>query len=213
MEYSYCVIFDKIYEACIDYNRNQYDKEVMEYVTNLEDFIQENDKDMNRILYVCFRNFVLESDGREDLKQDLYLHFLRNKVIEKYDPKRGIPFSSYMCMCIERYLCGYKSKYLYKYKPSWKKLDVSLDDPSMGKFLEPYLAVHGADIINSIFLKQVYANLVSLPDRKVKLQFHQYFEKFLMGKQDKDISEDTGITIAGVGVIKRKIRKEILALS
>lgn len=184
----------------------------MKNVDTLKEFILNNDRDLHNILIKCFRKFVMESDGIDDIKQDLYLNFLRNSTVEKFDPSKGT-FSNYIFKCVKNYLIAYKSRYIEKYKFSFNKLDFSFDDASQEEALSSYLEIPGDDVLNKIFLKQVHNYLICSTLRNVKIQLHQVFKGFLEGKLDKDISEETGMTVAGIGCIKRKIRKEILALS
>ena len=93
----------------------------MKTVNTLDDFIKYNSKDLNNILWKKFRNFVMGADSLEDLRQDIFLHFFKNKIIEKFDSNRRVMFSTYFYRCLQNFLFGYKSRYLTSKKPDMFK--------------------------------------------------------------------------------------------
>jgi len=148
------------------------------------------------------------------MKSDLYLHFCRSKVIERFDKSFKVKFSTYIFRCVSNYILAYYNTVHYLRKNS---NNISIDDYTDSFFKKDYskkkLMLPSFNTFEKdLNLKMDLAKIeLSICKKKrmtghLKSQLFKALEGYREGLTDKDLAFKMDMSVAGIGVLKKKLR-------
>jgi|GEM_PF-6298442 len=191
----------------------------MQHTSDLTDFIKQYDDQISKIIMTRFFGIVT-SDNRDEIKQDFYVTMHRRNILGRYDPQRGAAFSSYIFRCVGNHILAYRYKYGHQSSDALshcadlktyddQKEDVLDGVSSDPRYESPETAlIHGIDL-SSAERRLQKQTMTSRNTKRANRTSGYLFQKYKQGWTDREIAEDLGITVAGVGAIKRKLRREL----
>jgi len=115
--------------------------------------------------------YGLDAETREDLRGEIYCCFCR--LLEEYDPQRGIPLRAYMVRALTTAVYGYARS-----QRAWKGRETSLDaTPETPELSDPSSPVHGweDDLLSEDVCRALPEALKTLPARQQQAVIYRYY--------------------------------------
>lgn len=178
----------------------------MKFSKDLHEFIQLNPKDIPAMICKSYRNILEQHDSLDDLVNDFYVYVLRSKVIENYDPDRGVKFSTYMYSCLHYFLISKYSKHKAHYI-DFISLDEDLFD---GNDTNLYDLIPVEDDYSGIDILETYKKLKKYETGREKTITHSdLFLKLCAGYTLKELAKEKNVSIQAYHS-KKNVLKDIL---
>lgn len=176
---------------------------------NLGDFVRLNDKDVEKIIFKVYPKINMFHDI-EDVKQHLYLSFVRLKTIEKWDLSKGGSFSTYIYRCISNFLASYYRK--QKREKTKFKECISLEyENENGSNLYNYIKIKNfeEDCNTKIRIKKILKLLEKYNDHSFVLPMSSLLKELINGERNTDTAKKFKTTLQNVILVKKRLIKEI----
>lgn len=178
---------------------------------NLNEFVElGNLEDVRKILHKKYRNMVFKY-SLDELISNFVLFTAKYNTFEKFDDTRGVAFSTWVYSAIHYSVLTMDQK-----ESRHDVGGVQLDNNQMDGFGPGFHESVGRDdscnvdqAENNIDCDIIYAFLKTKDRPKNRITFSEAFKHYCQGYTDKDLAKKYKITIAGVGAMKREMRKVI----
>lgn len=187
----------------------------------LELFLEHHDEDLRKILKRRFSRY-LQKHPLDDVVQDIYCLLARRRLIEAWDPTRGMSLATYIYMLVDSHLSAYNPKYRGKTRDAsdhtlhleMSELDKEKKGISLDTLLLPVQTIKGNATFNKILTGEIKERLKKyntgkpLPDGK-RRSIYRLYELLLEDWLPAEIAAYFGVTDQAVNLMKIKLFKII----
>jgi len=155
---------------------------------------------------------IAQKNDKDDILQHYFLKCIDKKIVEKFDPSKGMKFSSYMFMTFKSFVLSYYgklSKREYTFRTAAPMDELLLFEGNKNTTLSDILPDTKVSFFaDSLERKKIYTELsLRSTSHKCRLNIplHRLYEFIVRGYSSKEVADEVGCSVAHIGNLSKRL--------